>query len=263
MVTRADRIYEIVKAAGGRMKVAEIRRQLAKVEGVGLEDLGNVVPPTVGQDNKTRKQAGRAVRFNTFGDGTEEHGYISIVEQARLERSKGKILGDYVEQIPILIEEANNTAKKRLKEEIGKLSWREFESNFMTQVLEALGFSSIEVTQSTRDGGVDAICRYRRGIVTSEAIVSAKHWKSNRVGPDEVQRVRGNIGNQDTGIIFTSSYFTDGAIEQAKPVAGFRSIVLIDGNLIVETCFSEEIGVKSVNLPVLSEFSGFDFDEDS
>lgn len=245
------------------MKVAKIRRELARVEGVDVDDLGNIVSPTVIQDNKTRKQTGRAVRFNTFGDGTEEHGQISIVEQTRLERSKGKILGDYVEQIPILIEEANNTTKKRLKEEISKLSWRAFESNFMTQVLEALGFSSIEVTQSTRDGGVDAVCRYRRGIVTSEALVSAKHWKSNRVGPDEVQRVRGNVGNQDTAIIFTSSYFTDGAIQQAKPVAGFRSVVLIDGNLIVETCFSQEIGVKSVNLPILSEYSGFDFNEES
>lgn len=64
-------------------------------------------------------------------------------------------------------------------------------------------------------------------------------------------------------IIFTSSYFTDGAIQQAKPVAGFRSVVLIDGNLIVETCFSEEVGVKSVSLPILSEFSGFNFDEGS
>lgn len=228
MATRADRIFDIVKAADGRMKVAEIRRKLARVEGVDLDDLGNVVSPTVSQDNKTRKQAGRAVRFNTFGDGTEEYGQISIVEQARLERSKSKILGEYVEQIPILIEEANNTAKKRLKEEIGKLTWREFESNFMTQVLQALGFSSIEVTQSTRDGGVDAVCRYQRGIVTSEALVSAKHWKSSRVGPEEVQRVRGNLGNQDTAIIFTSSHFTDGAIQQAKPVAGFRSVVLID-----------------------------------
>lgn len=264
MATRANRIFNIIQKDGGRMRVAEVRRRLAEVENVQLDDLGaSIVPATVRTDNRTRRAAGRAIRFNVSGEGDEERGFISIIGHVELGGSKNRILSDYSTQIPALIEEANNRAKKRLKEEIGKLSWREFESNFMAQVLEALGFSSIEVTQSTRDGGVDAVCRYKRGIVSSEALVSAKHWKSNKVGPDEVQRVRGNVGNQDTGVIFTSSFFTDGAIEQARPVAGFRSVVLIDGELIVETCFSQQIGVNGVNLPILSEFVGFDFDVDS
>lgn len=133
----------------------------------------------------------------------------------------------------------------------------------MLQVLEALGFSSVEITQPTRDGGVDGKCRYTRGLVQSEAYVLAKRWNSKKnVDANEVDRLRGVKGVQDTGIIFTSASFTKGAKAAAEPESGGRFIVLIDGDLIVETCFAEEIGVKNVSLPVLSEFAGFDFDSE-
>ena len=260
MTTRADRIFGILAEAGGRLKVADIHRKLAEVEDVSLEELRNtIVSSTVAGENKRRREAGRVVRFKTFGDGEEERGFISIKDQARSRRHRA--LENYPTQLPVLIEEANNEAKKRLREEIGKLSWREFESNFMAQVLEALGFSAIEITRSTRDGGIDAECHYRRGLVVSKAYVSAKHWKK-KVPRDEVERMRGKKGDHDTAIIFTSSSFAPTPIKEAEPVSFGRSMVLIDGNLIVETCFSENIGVRDIALPVLSEFVGFDSDAD-
>jgi len=141
------------------------------------------------------------------------------------------------------------------------MSWQEFESNFLIQIMEALGFRSIEITQKTRDGGKDAICKYKRGVVESEAIISAKKWKTQKVSADEVQRLRGIRGNADTAIIFTSSKFTDSAISEAMPSQNQRSVVLIDGDLIVETCFSSGIGVKEIKIPTLYEFIGFGEDE--
>ncbi len=61
----------------------------------------------------------------------------------------------------------------------------------------------------------------------------------------------------DTGIIFSTSGFTDDAKEEAKPVQGYRSIVLVDLDLIVETCFSSLTGVREIKLPTLYEFVGF------
>lgn len=255
--TRADRIFDIIKNNDGRMRVAGIRVELAKVEGVDLEDLGNVVPPTVGQDNKIREQSGRRARFNTFGSGTEKFGYISIVEEAPLGRSKGDFLKDPGKQIPELIEAANKKTKEELKEAIQGLSWREFESSFMAQVLEALGFTSVEVTRAVKDGGIDATCHYKRGLVRSEAYVSAKRWKGN-VGVNEVTQLKGLTGNADTGIIFTSASFTARAKEAAEPTQNMRSVVLIDIDLIVEACFSQNIGVEDVSMPTLSTFVGFD-----
>ncbi len=260
MSTRADRIFDLVQQAGGRLKVKEAHRRLADIEGVPADELSpSIVPATVRTDNSTRRENGRALRFNVYNDGDEERGYVSVLEQVRLETSKTRILSDYSTQIPVLIEEANNLAKESLREAIRKLSWLEFESNFLLQILEALGFSGIEITQPTRDGGKDAICRYRRGLVDSEALVSAKHWATAKVGPSEVQRLRGIRGNMDTGIIFTSSTFTEGAVKEAEASQNQRSIVLIDGRLIVETCFSRNIGVERIDIPNLYEFKKFEF----
>lgn len=262
-VTRADRIFGIIRQrTEGRMKVRDIHVELAKLEGVTTEDLtASIVPATVGQENKYRGEQGRSKRFTISGDGEEERGWIGLKPQHAVQSSKKRILDDYSTQIPGLIEEANNRAKKQLKEAIAKLTPRQFESNFMLQVLEALGFSAVEITQPTRDGGIDGKCRYSRGLVQSEAYVSAKRWNSrNNVGADEVNRLRGVKGVQDTGIIFTSASFTPKAKEAAEPEPGARFIVLIDGDLIVETCFAEEIGVKNVSLPVLSAFTGLNFD---
>ncbi len=244
------------------MKVADIRVELAKVEEVDPGDLGNVVPPTVSQDNRIREQSGRRVRFNTYGSGTEQFGYIRIVEEAPLGRSKSDFLKDPAKQIPELIEVANEKTKQQLKEAIQELSWREFESNFMAQVLEALGFTSVEVTRAVKDGGIDATCQYKRGIVRSEAYVSAKRWKSN-VGVNEVNQLKGLAGNADTGIIFTSASFTPRAKEAARPTQNTRSMVLIDIDLIVEACFSQNIGVEDVPMPTLSNFVGFDSESEA
>ncbi len=256
--TRSDRIFEIVKKNGSHMKVADIHDVLAKVEGVKSQDLRkSTVPSTVKQDNSSRRQRGRAVRFAIFGDGTAKYGEIGVIDQTRIERSKGGILKDPAEQIPELIEAANRKTKEQLKEAIQKLSWREFESSFMAQVLEGLGFTSVEVTRAVKDGGIDATCRYSRGIVRSEAYVSAKRWKGN-VGVNEVNQLKGLAGNADTGIIFTSASFTQKAKEAAEPTQNTRSMVLIDIDLIVDACFSQNIGVEDVPMPTLSNFVGFD-----
>jgi HJR/Mrr/RecB family endonuclease len=127
----------------------------------------------------------------------------------------------------------------------------------MTQVLKALGFGSVEVTQRTRDGGVDAKCFYNRGIIRSEACVSAKLWK-HKVGVGEVDRMKGLNGNHDTIIIFTSASFTKPAQEAAKPRPRQSPVVLIDGDYIVDACFREGIGVKKVPIPAITEFVGLE-----
>lgn len=266
-MARADRIYEIINnTPEKRLSISDIMDKLAEIEGLPAETLCGVnskarfstlISATVGNDNKSRFSSGKDLRFKTFGYGEEDRGYISIKEQAKTESTKTKILNDYAEQLPSLIQEANNKAKEKIRGEISNLSWVDFESQFMLLILESLGFSSVELTQQTRDGGYDAKCKYNRGLVKSEAIVSAKHWKTKNVASDEVKFLRGIKGDTDTGIIFTSAKFTPDAVREAAPSQNQRAIVLIDGDLIVETCFKHSIGVEKIELPVLYKFNGF------
>jgi restriction endonuclease Mrr len=249
--TRADRIHELL-SKHGRLKVSQIRKRLAKLE--KSPDLHpSAISVTVRQDNTARRNQGKPPRFNVFNDGDEEFGYISLTKETKAASNVRQVISDPRNQIPLLIQRAVENVKEQLRRDISELTWQEFEANFLSTILTALGFADVKTTQRTRDGGTDAYCTYRRGLVSSYAIVSAKHWKSAAVSDSEVDRVRGiphpADGIADTAIIVTSSTFTKPAIEKAKPTAGMRLVVLIDGDLIVQTCIDSQIGVEAVELP--------------
>ena len=68
--------------------------------------------------------------------------------------------------------ESENTAvRQQIFDAMADMSWQEFESNFLESILEGLGFTDIAITQRSRDGGADAFCTYKRGLVESTAIV--------------------------------------------------------------------------------------------
>ncbi|MCI5130816.1 MAG: restriction endonuclease [Candidatus Electrothrix sp. EH2] len=261
METRSDRILAILRDGGGRMKVADVHIELIKQEHIDIKSIHpGIVSATVRQDNHTRRNAGRTVRFNIYADGSEERGIISLARENKTLKKQTGVLNDF--EIPELIEEHNERVRSQLKEEIGKLTWQEFESNFLENVLEALGFTDITITERSHDGGKDAVCSYKRGLVQSQALVSAKHWKSQSVQLDEVQRMRGISSNADSAVIVTSAKFASGAIEEAKPSQNQRAVVLVDGDLLVETCLEHGIGVSERKLPALYTFRGFSFTEE-
>jgi restriction system protein len=254
MATRADRIEGILRQKNARMRVSELTEQLEELEQSTVNQ--STVSATVLQDNARREKQGIVPRFDIYGDGTEERGWVSARQGLPSQRdptSEAEADATAAE----VIEKENAIVREKLKSAIRELSWQDFESNFLLLVLEALGFHQVQLTQKTRDGGVDAYCSYRRGIVDSQAIVSAKHWKSRDVAADEAQRLRGIKGAADTGIIVTSSTFSDAATSEAEPSQNQRSIVLVDGDLIVATCLSNSIGVDNVKLPVSFRFVGF------
>lgn len=260
MSTRAQRIYQILKENNGRLKVYNIVELLKEREQV--KDLhAAAVTSTVRQDNHTRDTRGETPIFNHSGDGTEERGFISLREKKDAVKVSKNISEDYDKSIPDIIEKANERVKDKLRTEISSLTWQEFEDNFLEQILDALGFAEIQITQKTRDGGKDAECQYKRGLVDSKAIVSAKHWKEKKVGLDEVQRLRGIKGNSDTGVIVTSNTFSQEAIREATPSQNQRSIVLIDIDILVDTCFRKGIGVEKVQLQSFYKFVGLSSDE--
>jgi hypothetical protein len=258
MATRADKIYNLLLSSiDVRLRVADIVKLLAIIENDPNLQPG-VVSSTVMMDNKIREIGGRALRFNRYGDGTEEFGHVSVRDIVQLSNDLPGILKNYVTQIPIVIEKANSMVRNELKAAFRRLSWREFESFFLYNILEVLGFQEIEITRPTKDQGADAYCAYRRGLVRSLAIVSAKHWK-NKVGIDEIRRLRGIRSNADTAIVVTSSKFSPEAIKEAEPSQNQRAIVLINAGLIVETCFNNGIGVERLTIPHLYKFTQFNF----
>ena len=268
---RADRIADILRDCGGRSSVLQISTDLARIEEV---DFALPVSQAVRQDNAERVKRGQAKRFRVFerdGGGDEGRGYISLVSTVKTRagskprqnagEKSGSGLAETTSQVEAIlasqVEAANSIVRRELKAYIAKLTWQDFESKFLSELLNALGFQDITITQPTKDGGQDARCTYMMGgLVAHEAVISAKHWRGQPVGLGEVQRIRGAAGPGCTPIIITSSRFTKYAIEGARRVPGQQPVVLIDGNFIIDACIEKRFLVQEVDLklPPLFKF---------
>lgn len=242
---RVDRIRVIVERRGGRTRMRDLHRELGAAEG-DPELSAAAIYAAIRNENERMVALGRAPPFRTKREG-EAHGWISI------NGGQGREGGEPAQRIEAEIHRANAAIDETIRERLRKLDWRTFESKFLTLLLEKLGFQEVEVTQATRDGGVDARVAYRRGIVSARALVSAKHWTAAKVPVAEVRNVRGIRGNEDTAIIVTSGSFTGEAKDEAEPAAGQRLVYLIDGTQIVNACKQHGIGVRKRQLPELFE----------
>lgn len=255
MAGRADRIASILKDNDGRMKVGKITEQLRKVEKLDRNGLAaTIVPATVRQDNRTRLNRGESVRFNIFGSGTEEHGFISLKQPKNNDIPDMPRTGLSNPDLSSHIVKSNDKVRSELATEIQNLTWQEFERNLLPLVLEALGFTDVTVTQLTRDGGIDAVCEYTRGLNRSQAIVSAKHWGKNTISVRDIREMRGINNVADMAIIITTAKFSKPAIREAGPTPNQRSVILIDSNAIINACLEKRLGVEEVELPPLFRY---------
>lgn len=241
---RVDRIRAIVEKHGGRVRVRDVREELCREEDDPELSAGSLYA-AIRNENERLLALGQAAPFRTKREG-EAHGWVSLATAAPQGRGTGAAT-----KIEAEIRKANGAIDVTIREGLKKMDWRTFESKFLTVLLEKLGFQDVEVTQATRDGGVDARVNYRRGIVDAKAIVSAKHWTNGKVPVSEVRNVRGIKGHEDTAIIVTSGSFTAEAKQEAEPGQNQRVVYLIDGTQIVEACKQHGIGVTRRPMPDL------------
>lgn len=244
---RVDRIQGILEELHGRARVRDILQFLRERE--GNDSIANsAVSIAVNAENNRLDELGERPLFRTSRSG-EEWGWIRLEAETSFEP------GTAAEDLESTILETNRKIDAELHARLESMDWRVFESTFLAEVLEKLGFQEVVVTQATRDGGTDARVTYKRGIVEAKAIVSAKRWASrSAVSVEEVRMLRGIKGDEDTAIIVTTGRFTATAEREARPSQNQRVVYLIDGKRLVEICKRHEIGVRKVKLPELVVF---------
>lgn len=110
------------------------------------------------------------------------------------------------------------------------------------RILRETGFSHVEITGRTNDGGIDG-----RGIATINGMLSfrvafqCKRYKGG-VGASVVRDFRGALmGRADKGLILTTGYFTREAIKEASR-DGALAIDLYDGTKIVSKLKTLRLG---------------------
>ena len=155
-----------------------------------------------------------------------------------------------------LVEKKNREVRQTLLERARSAPPAEFE-RLIGELLSAIGFEDVDVTNISGDGGIDL----RGTLVVGDTVrirmaVQAKRWKANVQAP-EVQRVRGSLGVHEQGLIVTTSDFSRGARDEAlRPDS--VPVALMDGEQFAALLAKHEIGatVKRYDLYALDELEG-------
>ncbi|WP_229216074.1 restriction endonuclease [Dyadobacter frigoris] len=140
------------------------------------------------------------------------------------------------------VQEAENWKKLALEIITEVLSPGAFE-RLVQRILREKGFSQVEVTGRSGDGGIDGrgIAKIN-GILSFHIIFQCKRYKG-KVGSGEIRDFRGAmIGRTDKGLFITTGSFTRDAILEANR-DGAPAIDLIDGEKLVEKLKELNLGI--------------------
>ncbi|MCH7398895.1 restriction endonuclease [Belliella sp. DSM 107340] len=143
------------------------------------------------------------------------------------------------------VNEEEDWKEKVLNVIIENLSPSGFE-RLIQRLLREKGFTQVEVTGRSGDGGIDGrgIARIN-GILSFHIIFQCKRYKnSSKVGSKDIRDFRGAmVGRTDKGLFITTASFTRDAILEATR-DGAPTIDLMDGDKLAEKLKELNLGLK-------------------
>ncbi|MER9974560.1 restriction endonuclease [Mesorhizobium sp. M0085] len=111
------------------------------------------------------------------------------------------------------------------------------------RLLREAGFTKVEVTGRSGDGGIDGTGVLRVNLLSFHVLFQSKRWKGS-VGAGVVRDFRGAmVGRADKGLIITTGTFTADARREAVR-GGAPAIDLIDGDGLCDLLKEQKIGVR-------------------
>ena len=118
------------------------------------------------------------------------------------------------------------------------------------RLLRESGFTQVEVTGRSGDGGVDGHGIMRLGgLLSFHVIFQCKRYQ-HAVSPSQVRDFRGAmVGRADKGLLVTTGTFTKDAIREATR-DGAPAIDLIDGEALITKLKELGLGVKTQKIEV-------------
>lgn len=112
------------------------------------------------------------------------------------------------------------------------------------RVLRESGFTSVEVTGKSGDGGIDGVGVLRVALLSFQVFFQCKRYKGS-VGAPAIRDLRGAMwGRTDKGLLITTGIFTPDAKREATR-DGAPVIDLIDGNELCTLLKELKLGVST------------------
>lgn len=142
--------------------------------------------------------------------------------------------------------------RQRLHEVLLKMDPYGFE-RLAQRLLRECGFSQVEVTKKSGDGGIDGTGTLKiNGIVTFKIAFQCKRYQGS-IGSPEIRDFRGSLTTDiEKAVFITTGTFSKSAIEEAEK-AGKQQIDLMDGEAFISKIAELQIGVKEVTDYLIDE----------
>lgn len=162
-----------------------------------------------------------------------------VTAEARASEDTGDVATEVDAAGAAIAEDA--TWVDRVLEVVGAISPDAFE-RLSQRLLRESGFTKVEVTGRSGDGGIDGIGVLRMNLVSFQVLFQCKRWKGS-VGASVVRDFRGAmVGRADKGLIITTGTFTAEARREATR-DGAPAIDLIDGEYLCQLLKERRLGV--------------------
>ncbi len=118
---------------------------------------------------------------------------------------------------------------------------------FLKEYLLKMGLDEVEVTQRSRDGGID-LKAIRKGVgdfseidITNYYIQAKRNAPKSKISVNKVRELKGTIPFGYKGMLITTADFTNDATSDASNDPS-KPVVLINGKSLVTSCIDNEIG---------------------
>ena len=250
---------ECLKARGGSATIEELEDDVARA--MALPDELLAVPHGDGPRSQFQYELAWVRTYLKKAGATENsergvwrltpHGATMPEEEIRGIRrwvvaQRGRKKADVGEEEPDSDddEEAAPSRKEALLEVLLDLPPEAFE-RLCQRILRESGFTKVEVTGRSGDGGIDGVGVLRLNLLSFHVLFQSKRWRGT-VGAPTVRDFRGAmVGRADKGLILTTGTFTADARREATR-DGAPAIDLVDGDSLCDLMKSLKIGVKVV-----------------
>jgi len=249
-------LIQALKSLGGSGTVEEITNKVAEIAGLTDEQLEVLHDPAKGGMTEVEyRLAWSRTWLKRYGllENSSRGVWALTVKGSKIDHSDEKEVLKTVRAQLKKEQEAN----KGDEESTGELTWRDelletllkmsasaFE-RLVQRMLRESGFTQVEVTGRSGDGGIDGKGLMRLGgLLSFHVIFQCKKWQGS-VSAGQVRDFRGAmVGRADKGLLITTGTFTKDAVREATR-DGAPAIDLVDGEQFLDKLKELGLGVKT------------------
>lgn len=254
-------LIQALKNLGGSGTVEEITNKVAEIAGLTDEQLEVLHDPAKGGmteieyrlawsrtwlkryglvENSSRGVWALTAKGNKIDRVDEKEVVKTVRAQLRKEHEDSKADEESADQ---------PTWRDELLDTLLKMPASAFE-RLVQRMLRESGFTQVEVTGRSGDGGIDGKGLLRLGgLLSFHVIFQCKKWQAS-VSAGQVRDFRGAmVGRADKGLLITTGTFTKDAVREATR-DGAPAIDLVDGEQFLDKLKELGLGVKTRKVEV-------------